>query len=195
VLAMQACTCHSEQCGNMLRADTWAFSNHVDCFWMHRYGHQAGQLQLQCRCNLWLSHADGQQPMLWLCANQHTAAHSTGCTLPLIVSSCSTCMLTLSLPADWWRPCCRCAACAPAGSSRMSQVSLASNSISGPLTASWLALPTLALDLSNNRLSGNVPAPPGSNPVMRELLLGGNQLTGPLNTTLSRYGACAFWFV
>jgi hypothetical protein len=69
----------------------------------------------------------------------------------------------------------------------MSQVSLASNGFSGPLPASWLGLPTLVLDLSNNRLSGSVPAPPGSNPVMRELLLGGNQLTGSLNTTLARY--------
>jgi hypothetical protein len=68
----------------------------------------------------------------------------------------------------------------------MSQVVLGSNQLTGSMPASWLALPALLLDLSNNSLSGSIPTPPSSNPVMRELLLGGNSLSGPVNASLAR---------
>ena len=72
----------------------------------------------------------------------------------------------------------------------MSQVSLHSNRLSSSIPASWLALPTLVLDLGNNSLSGALPAPAPSNEVMRELLLGGNSLSGPVNASVERYVVC-----
>jgi hypothetical protein len=36
------------------------------------------------------------------------------------------------------------------------------------------------LDVSNNSLTGSVPAPASSNPVMLELRLGQNRLSGPV---------------
>lgn len=65
-------------------------------------------------------------------------------------------------------------------------MSLSSNALSGSIPASWLALPTLLLDLSSNQLTGSLPAPPSDNPVLRELLLDGNKLSGPINASLAR---------
>lgn len=74
----------------------------------------------------------------------------------------------------------------PAGSSRMSQVALGNNQLTGSIPASWLALPTLALDLSSNQLSGSAPAPSSSNPVPRDLDLSRNRLSGPVSTSLDK---------
>lgn len=73
-----------------------------------------------------------------------------------------------------------------AGSNSMFQIALGSNRFSGSIPASWLALPTLVLDLSNNSLTGSVPAAASSNPVMRELRLGQNKLSGPVSDSLDR---------
>lgn len=69
----------------------------------------------------------------------------------------------------------------------MSRLSFSSNRLSGSIPGSWLALPTNTLDVSSNRLSGSLPPPAGgSNPLLRELQLSNNSLSGPIDTSLDR---------
>jgi hypothetical protein len=74
------------------------------------------------------------------------------------------------------------------------QVNLSSNQFSGPLPA-WLAsLPVIVLDVSSNRLSGSLPAAAlGSNLVLQELLLAGNQFSGSLSADVFRWVVTVSW--
>jgi hypothetical protein len=67
------------------------------------------------------------------------------------------------------------------------EVRLSRNQLSGPLPA-WLAsLPVILLDASHNKLSGSLPAAAlGSNLVLQELLLAGNQFSGSLSADVLR---------
>jgi hypothetical protein len=67
------------------------------------------------------------------------------------------------------------------------EVRLSRNQLSGPLP-SWLAsLPVILLDVSYNRLSGSLPAAAlGSNLVLQELLLAGNQFSGSISADMLR---------
>jgi hypothetical protein len=81
-------------------------------------------------------------------------------------------------------------------SNEILEVRLSRNQIGGPLPA-WLAsMSVILLDVSYNKLGGSLPAAAlGSNLVLQELLLAGNQFSGSLSADMLRYagavvGAC-----
>jgi len=71
-----------------------------------------------------------------------------------------------------------------AGVFQINKLLLGENQIAGSLPSYLAALPVVVLDLSSNRLTGSVPASVGSNFVMQELYLQGNQLSGSLPPAL-----------
>ena len=62
----------------------------------------------------------------------------------------------------------------------VAELSLRNNRLAGTLPAWLFALPCLVLDVSRNRLTGRLPAWAGHNPLIREMTVEFNDLTGPL---------------
>lgn len=127
-----------------------------------------------------------------------TDAHSSSIFTMMMLCHCYRMLVFVLVSTVTAYNCLACLACtsfgavlptatAGGGNNKMSEVSLSGNQLSSSIPPSWLALPTLVLDLSSNKLTGSVPTPTESNPVLRELLLGGNKLSGSVNNSLARY--------
>lgn len=83
----------------------------------------------------------------------------------------------------WW--CCW--YCNPGPQPQISEINLSYNQLSGSIPAPVASLPVMLLDMSHNKLRGTLPAQAvGGNLVLQQLLLSYNQLSGTLSPDLFR---------